>query len=67
MNNCHQCYYLEWVEAEIWDPCGYVCNKREYISCTQEDKHLSQLQIEKYRMRPKRCFVPKNAGVEVLE
>lgn len=67
MNNCHNCHYLEYGFGDVNDPEGFMCNKRDYKSDTEELKHISKLDSKKYRMRQKKCCVPKDAGVEVVE
>ena len=58
--NCYNCENLEWMEGETHDPNGYACNKRNYSTETQEEKHLSQLENGKYLLKSKVCFEPKD-------
>lgn len=64
--NCWNCAALEWIEAEVGDPSGWVCNERRYRAQKDEERHLKQLEKESYLDRAKRCFVPKteeNPGI----
>lgn len=61
MKNCHNCIYLEYVEAdfESFDDSGFCCNGRDYHKYNNwvkaEQDHLNRLQNESYRLRQKKC------------
>ena len=53
--NCYNCKYLEWVEAEIHDPMGYMCNKRQYKNENEERMHLFMLENKSDLEKGKVC------------
>jgi hypothetical protein len=56
IRNCHACIHLEWADGDIYDPDGFVCNKRQYKSDYEENRHLDKLEDEEYRSRYKSCW-----------
>lgn len=65
--SCFNCKHLEWIEAEAWDPMGYVCNKRKYRSKYEENTHMSKMEDKKYLLRSKMCCEPKQQNVATGE
>ena len=62
--NCKNCIHLEWVNGDIGDPCGYVCNGRVYKSDKMEDIHLKQLDSKIYLEKSKKCCeLKRNKGL----
>ena len=66
--NCHNCEHLEWIDddSEISNNSGFACHKRDYYKkgdyYTNEQKHLNQLNSEKYRNHGKKCHEKKVAN-----
>ena len=55
IKNCYSCTHLEWMEAEEWDPKGFICHHINYKTDAEEDKHLAQMESEEYLKYPKKC------------
>ena len=53
--NCHNCKFLEWIDADRDEDSGFCCNKRDYTSEQQESAHLNLLDREDYRIKGKKC------------
>lgn len=63
--NCENCIHLEWIDGDIGDESGLVCNARDYLyNPHAERRHLEQLDNEAYRQRPKKCCELKKPLVE---
>jgi len=48
---------LEYVETECEYQISWCCNKREHRNTYEEDKHLTQLESDKYLKSPKKCCI----------
>ncbi len=62
MKHCGTCEHLDYYEGNVFageGPNGYSCNKRQYRTEAEESRHLRQLEDEQYKLRPKRCFEPR--------
>lgn len=58
MNNCENCIHLEFYETYYYEgegPGGYICNKRNYLTRSEERRHLDLLDKYEYRITSKRC------------
>ena len=60
--NCLNCKFLEYVEEDTSDgngSGGYCCTGRDYsLPGNNEDRHLDQLEDERYLRASKKCFFP---------
>ena len=60
IKNCPPCKHFQYYEKCSYDSTdeeGFFCEKREYRSVLDENRHLSRLQDREYQMRPKKCCV----------
>ncbi len=59
--NCNNCEHLEWVEAEVADPSGFDCLKRNDCTLSEKDEDIlhANLTRDSYREKAKVCHDPK--------
>jgi len=59
IKNCNNCGFLENADGggEYSSGVALCCNKRKYRNDYEEDKHLAQLESDKYLETPKKCCI----------
>lgn len=68
--HCHNCKHLDYYTSESYessDESGYICNKREYKNSKEENKHISDLDHDRYRFKSKKCFEPKTVKIDLIK
>jgi hypothetical protein len=57
--NCWNCHWLEWIDGDIGDLSGFICNNKPIDTDNQERKMLKQMESEDFMKRGKKCCLFK--------